>query len=305
MRTAQHSRTLRIAPCCVLLSAVLALGCGRTSPDVREVGGYVLVYGFEASDEATAQLLVPALRERLKRSGFADASVRLLPQDGQVEISLPGAEGKDVELAKRVIPATGLLEFRVLAKPGMDDALIAAALEAGQAEAGQAEGNEAEVPRETGREGATRWVGYDPQEVVLEPDCVTRETSAGDNEVLVLLDKWNLTGAHLQAASPGVDAAGNPCLSATLTPLGTQRMQALSGENLPQGPGDVRRLGILLDNQLLTAPSIQSRIGGRFQITGQFSDWDIHYLVAVLRSGRLPVQLRREPLMESRLEPAP
>lgn len=282
-----------------MLLGVLVQGCGRTPPDVRTVGGYVLVYGFEAPDDATAELLVPALRQRLERSGFADASVRLLQEEGQVEISLPGAEGKDVDLAKRVIPATGLLEFRVLAKPGTDDERIAAALDAGEAE-----GEQADVPGDKSQGPTTRWAAYDPQDVVLSSDSVTRETQAGQPEVLVLLDKWDLTGAHLQSVSPGADPAGNPCLYGTLTSLGTQRMQALSGENLPQDSGEVRRLGILLDNQLLTAPTIQSRIGSRFQITGNFSDWDVRLLMAVLSSGQLPVKLRPEPLMESRLEPA-
>ena len=74
-----------------------------------------------------------------------------------------------------------------------------------------------------------------------------------------------------------------------LTEAGARKMRALTrdykpgGAKNPDGPG--RRLAIIVNGRLLSAPSIQSEIGGKFVITdGKFSKEDAVSLAAALNS---------------------
>jgi SecD/SecF fusion protein len=81
-------------------------------------------------------------------------------------------------------------------------------------------------------------------------------------------------------------------------------MAALTGSNLPDKDTDFhRRLGIVLDGQLLSAPRIMSQISDRGQITGRFSEEEIEFLVGILRSGKLPAALQPDPSSENRIGP--
>ena len=57
----------------------------------------------------------------------------------------------------------------------------------------------------------------------------------------------------------------------------------------------------MLDNNLLSAPNIQSRISRQGQITGEFSQEEIDFLVGILRSGRLPAALDPTPISENNI----
>jgi preprotein translocase subunit SecD len=57
--------------------------------------------------------------------------------------------------------------------------------------------------------------------------------------------------------------------------------------------GVARRLAILLDGQVQSAPTVQSTIYDRGQISGSFSEEEAAEIVAVLNAGALPAVLRR------------
>ena len=63
------------------------------------------------------------------------------------------------------------------------------------------------------------------------------------------------------------------------------------------------KLGIVLDGELYSAPSIQSTIYDRGQITGNFTKAEVEKLVDVLNAGALPATLTKEPI--SRLYSGP
>jgi SecD/SecF fusion protein len=75
-------------------------------------------------------------------------------------------------------------------------------------------------------------------------------------------------------------------------------MGRLTGANVGQP------MAIVLDNQVYTAPNLNSKIGDRGQITGNFSEKEIDYLVRVLASGSLGARLSPEPVSVSVLGPA-
>lgn len=97
---------------------------------------------------------------------------------------------------------------------------------------------------------------------------------------------WKLVGAKpeydLQHAGFRVDFK--------LDAWGGELFSELTGQNLR------RRLLILLDNEAISAPTIQSRIGAEGQITGKFSSDEARNLAQVLNAGALPARLKEPPL---------
>jgi preprotein translocase subunit SecD len=95
-----------------------------------------------------------------------------------------------------------------------------------------------------------------------------------------------VSGENLTQASQSFDENGNPAISFTFDTSGARRFGRVTQENL-QKP-----FAIILDNKVLSAPTIQSPIlGGQGQITGNFTVESANQLAIALSSGRLPVKL--------------
>ena len=84
------------------------------------------------------------------------------------------------------------------------------------------------------------------------------------------------------------------------------RFQLLTSSNLPDldsTPPFYRHLGIILDEQLLSFPRLITTISDSGRITGSFTKEEVDYLVAILRAGRLPIQLEKTPVSDSVFHP--
>jgi preprotein translocase subunit SecD len=95
------------------------------------------------------------------------------------------------------------------------------------------------------------------------------------------------TGERLVRASPSTDSqTGQFVLAFGLDSEGTTRFCRITRENTG------RRFAILLDNQVLTAPTINEPIcGGSGQISGNFTAETANELALMLRAGSLPAPL--------------
>ncbi|MBC23255.1 MAG: protein translocase subunit SecD [Phycisphaerae bacterium] len=102
----------------------------------------------------------------------------------------------------------------------------------------------------------------------------------------------------LQSANRIVDEMGRPAVSFSLDPAGGLLMSKLTG------PHQQAQMAIVLDGQVYSAPTLQSRIASRGQITGNFSDDEISYLIRVLAAGSLEARLSAEPISTSILGPS-
>ncbi len=92
-----------------------------------------------------------------------------------------------------------------------------------------------------------------------------------------------LTGEHITDANVAFDTYNQPYVALSFDRQGARLFERVTGENLQ------RRLAIVLDNKVYSAPNIRERIsGGRASITGQFSVEEAHDLAIVLRAGSLP-----------------
>ncbi|MEM9728821.1 MAG: protein translocase subunit SecD, partial [Myxococcota bacterium] len=101
------------------------------------------------------------------------------------------------------------------------------------------------------------------------------------------------TGEDLDDAAVGFDPqSGSPEVDFTMNARGASRMADLTGANIG------KRMAIVLDDRVESAPVIQGQIGGRGRITlGAFLDrnellQEARDLVVVLQAGALPAPLR-------------
>ncbi|MDP3723485.1 MAG: protein translocase subunit SecD [Candidatus Omnitrophota bacterium] len=97
-----------------------------------------------------------------------------------------------------------------------------------------------------------------------------------------------LTGAVLSDAWVEAGELGLPEVSFRLTREGAKAFGRLTGANIN------RRLAIVLDGKVKSAPVIQSRITDSGRITGRFTREEAHDLAIVLRAGALPAPIAIE-----------
>jgi SecD/SecF fusion protein len=254
---------------------------------------------YEITPEAVAvpmDKLVAAVSRRVNPGGQKEVTVRQFGLD-QIEVILPEVAQEEVEQVKRVISSAGVLEFRIVANRA--DPRHRAAIAAAEKFAGR-------TVRLQG-EAAARWVRLDPAKMQPDERMVTRTARGGDDEpeteVLVMLDRFDVAGGDLSRVSPDLDDATlAPCVSFLLNARGAAKFSALTSRNLPDPANGLEsRLGIVLDDLLQSAPVIRSTISSSGQITGNFEQSEVDFLVEVLNAGSLPAALASEPISEQQI----
>ncbi len=108
----------------------------------------------------------------------------------------------------------------------------------------------------------------------------------GERGESFLLDtKDTLTGAILSGADVEPGDLGLPEVSFRLNKQGAKTFGVLTGSNIN------RRLAIVLDGKVQSAPVIQSRITDQGRITGRFTREEANDLAIILRAGALPAPI--------------
>ena len=107
-----------------------------------------------------------------------------------------------------------------------------------------------------------------------------------ESKIVVFRDAA-MTGEHITDARIAMDQFGQPYVSLTFSSRGARDFERVTGENVK------KRMAIVLDGKVYSAPTIQDRIsGGRASITGSFSDAQARDLAVVLRAGALPAPIK-------------
>lgn len=197
----------------------------------------------------TVEHSLETIRNRVDQFGVTEPEI--IPEgDNRILIQLPGI--KDPERAKNLIGKTALLEFKIVDEGNsLDEAL---------------RGN---IP-----EGSI--IAYGTRE---------DKSSGQRGQVPYLLkNKTLLTGASLETAKVQIsDRFGEPHVSIKFNAQGAADFDRITNENVR------KRLAIVLDGVVHSAPVIQERIsGGQAQITGNFTMDESRDLAIVLRAGALP-----------------
>ena len=143
--------------------------------------------------------------------------------------------------------------------------------------------------------GQTARLEFKLVDLEADPNLVQQGRAPAGSEALPMVEgggfiavkrRTIVSGDNLTQASQSFDENGNPAISFTFDTAGARRFGRVTQENL-QKP-----FAIILDNKVLSAPTIQSPIlGGQGQITGNFTVESANQLAIALSSGRLPVKL--------------
>ena len=209
---------------------------------------------------------VETIRNRVDALGVTEPLIA--PEGGnRIVIQLPGVD--DPARVKDIIKTTAVLQFRIV------------------------EGSPAATPEAT-------LATVDPSmkgDVDILPG--TREDELGraaGTEFYAVRKTIPVTGTDLKTASVKKGQLGQPNVAFSLTPDGAHKFGELTGNNIK------RRLAIVLDNKVVSAPVINSRIDDEGRIEGSFSVQQASDLALILRSGSLPASLT--PLEERTVGPS-
>lgn len=105
--------------------------------------------------------------------------------------------------------------------------------------------------------------------------------------VIVVNKNAALTGDTISDARVGYDQFNKPYVIINFNSTGARRFEELTGESVG------KRMAIVLDGKVYSAPVIQEKIrGGRASITGSFTTEEAHDLAIVLRAGSLPAPVK-------------
>ncbi len=112
--------------------------------------------------------------------------------------------------------------------------------------------------------------------------------SLEDPNVIYILERSPVvTGEELTDAQPAFDQNGRPAVNFRFNPTGARKFGDYTADNIGSP------FAIVLDNEVISAPTIQSYIpGGSGIITGSFSVEESTNLAVLLRAGALPASLR-------------
>ncbi|MBN2140683.1 MAG: protein translocase subunit SecD [Desulfovibrionaceae bacterium] len=114
-----------------------------------------------------------------------------------------------------------------------------------------------------------------------------RADGSYSEEPIVLKKEAVLTGEYITDAQTRFDSFGRAYVTLSFNGRGGRIFERLTTENVK------KRLAIVLDGKVYSAPVIQERIsGGTASITGRFSTEEAHDLAIVLRAGSLPAPVK-------------
>ncbi len=193
------------------------------------------------------------IRNRIDQFGVSEPDIR--PQENhRLLIQLPGI--KDSQRAIALIGKTALLEFKLVDEEhSVQEAL---------------KGN---IP---------------PGDEILYQVSVDPKTGHERKTPYLLKKRTALTGEYLTDARVQIDSRYNePYVSISFDARGARLFEQVTAQNIK------KRLAIVLDGKVNSAPVIQDKIsGGKAQITGRYTTDEARDLAIVLRAGALPAPVK-------------
>lgn len=260
-------------------------------------GGTQSTFAFsrEANEtfrESAVDQALRTIRNRVDKWGVAEPTIARRGENG-VLVQLPGF--KDPEQAKELLGRTAQLQFQIAA----DDRAGQVIDGLGPLPAGMSIGSDGYQPyvQSTDRVALEQFLqNKAPDDYEFSIGRIEGTGVPGIPSVYrsyFLRSKVELTGDRLTDARPLLDQSGlgggKPYVGLTFDTEGAQQFERLTGENIG------KRLAIVLDDTVNSAPVIQARIaGGNAQITlGGNKNYnqllqEATELSLVLRSGALP-----------------
>jgi preprotein translocase subunit SecD len=274
----------------------------RLDPDqVEEVRDYALRQGIET------------IRSRVDKFGTAEPTI--IKKGTDIIVELPGLKAADFERIKSVIGRTAQLEFKVVDDGSEYMKKVAASV---KPESGVEVKADFWTEKDSGKQHEDTYLFAKNRDALekfvaglsgdlavpgdrefgfeeMQSRTETGELNPEKNwRTYYLNRRVQLTGEYLLNADQTWDQqTGRPEISYEMDRTGAALNERLTGENIG------RKMAIVLDEKINSAPVIEGRIGARGRITlGGFGDPfalqnEAKDLVSVLRSGALPAPLRK------------
>lgn len=193
------------------------------------------------------------IRNRIDQFGVSEPDIRPEGED-RILVQLPGIQ--DPQRAVDLIGRTALLEFKLVAENVTSQDIKENKIPAGVK--------------------------------VYSQKHTERTTGTKMESQIALQDRTLMTGEYISNAQVRLDSQySTPYVSLEFDPRGATAFERVSEANVK------KRLAIVLDGVVYSAPVIQEKIsGGRASITGSFSMEEARDLSIVLRAGALPAPVK-------------
>jgi preprotein translocase subunit SecD len=201
----------------------------------------------------TLKEVIRTLERRVNQLGVADPVITEYGSSGdRVLVQLPGVD--DVAQAKRLIISVAQLSLHLVDRVAPTrERLVAQVPDA--------------VP---------------PTLMVLEG----QGDAPGKHAFYLVRRQAVVTGHDLKGAHAGLGELGEPNVRFALKPRGAESLERETGRSIG------RRLAFVLDDRVISAPTIESAVGMEGQIRGGFTAAEADEMAALLRAGALPAKMR-------------
>lgn len=198
------------------------------------------------------------IRNRIDEFGVSEPDIRIQGEN-RIQVQLPGVT--DTQRAKDLIGRTAMLNFQLVDETG---------------------------------DVTTALKGTPPPgDLILYQVKKDPETGQTTKTPFLIKNRVLLDGSSLTDARVMIDSEFNePYVGIEFDRKGAKQFEQITGDNIK------KRLAIVLDKTVYSAPVIQDRIsGGKARITGNFTTEEARDLAIVLRAGALPAPVK---IMEER-----
>src|SRR5450759_2951025 len=263
-------------------------------------------------EETALRQAIETIRGRVDKFGVAEPTI--IKKGTDIVVELPGAKAEEFERIKSIIGRTAQLEFKIVddgsdymkkvaASVPKEGAITVSPESWTEKHAGTQHEDVYLRAKEKDRDVLSKFIASlsgdlavpNDREIALEL-MSPREASEGTPDryyrSYLLKKRAGVTGEYLAMADESWDEMGKPEVSFTMNRQGANMMEKLTGENVG------RKMAVILDEKITSAPVIESKIGERGRITMGGGDpfkmqQEVKDLVGVLRSGALPAPLKK------------
>ena len=269
--------------------------------------GAKLDSAVESKVEISRDIAIEVIRGRIDGLGIAEPEIYPLLDD-RVVIRLPGVDVDKRAEAKDSIQSVAFLQFRLVHTES--DAWVRELAASGLAPKGFRLTSYRDAPvyirdsaSATDKEmDVTYWNELKRFGTKRNAEFMLQKDNAQDGSTVyrpVYVEmRAQMTGSAVASAQVEYNQNNLPYISMTFNKKGADQFGKVTGAYAPNGDNNMgneqgRKLAIILDGKLYSAPTIQEAIyGGNAQITGSFSMEECQRVVNVLNAGALPVPVR-------------
>ncbi len=248
-----------------VLRYVRIKSAGKLNLGLDLKGGTEFIVGFDASKlsandrpEEIRDRVLEILRNRLDNMGVTEPEIKAITSDS-ISIRMPSVDEADKSDIRHTIKQSARLQFHLVA---VDNNELVSQYNAN--------------PRT-----------FQTPVHLLRKEIEEERQGEVTTEVLFIeKNSESIKGDDVERAVPNVNEFGNWSISLRFNSRGAAAFADVTGKNVG------RRLAIVLDDRVYSAPNIREAIaGGQAEISGSFTVEEARRLSGVIASGNLPVSI--------------